>query len=70
MTTEDGYKLRIHRIPGSPKSLPAPGKPVVFLQHGVFSSSDIFVLHGPNRDLGKLVNFGYSRSVLPTVGIF
>ncbi|XP_014224527.1 lipase 3-like [Trichogramma pretiosum] len=60
VTTADGYKLRIHRIPGSPRNRQAFGKPVVFLQHGVLGSSDMWVLMGPNRDLAYiLADAGY-----------
>lgn len=52
VTTIDGYKLRLHRIPGSPSMPKAKGKPVVYFQHGIFSSSDTWILRGPNKDLG------------------
>ncbi|XP_014208893.1 lipase 3-like [Copidosoma floridanum] len=58
--TADGYKLRIHRIPGSPSKPKAPGKPVVFFQHGVFASSDTWILMGPDHDLAyMLADIGY-----------
>lgn len=50
--TPDGYLLRLHRIPGSPANPKAPGKPVVYIQHGILASSDMFVLGGPDHDLG------------------
>ncbi|CAB0032502.1 unnamed protein product [Trichogramma brassicae] len=60
VTTADGYKLRIHRIPGSPRNRQALGKPIVFLQHGVLGSSDMWALMGPNRDLAYiLADAGY-----------
>lgn len=51
--TEDGYKLRIHRIPGSVSNPKAIGKPAIFLQHGLLASSDAWILTGPDNDLGK-----------------
>ncbi|KAK0098948.1 hypothetical protein PV326_012887 [Microctonus aethiopoides] len=54
LRTEDGYKLIIHRIPGSPKSPKIIGKPVVLLLHGLFGSSDSWAIMGPNKDLAFL----------------
>lgn len=54
VTTEDGYDIVFFRIPGGPKSLPTTGKPMVFLQHGLFLSSDSWVLMGPSNDLGTV----------------
>ncbi|KAJ8687585.1 hypothetical protein QAD02_023379 [Eretmocerus hayati] len=51
VTTADGYKLKIHRIPGSPTHPKAPGKPIVYFQHGLLASSDCWVLFGPEKDL-------------------
>ena len=51
VATEDGYILKIHRIPGSPNNAKFSGKPVVFMQHGLFGSSDSWVLQGPEKDL-------------------
>ncbi|XP_008213182.2 lipase 3-like [Nasonia vitripennis] len=60
VTTSDSYRLRLHRIPGSPKSPPGPGKPVVLIHHGILCTSDDFVLAGPDRDLGYiLADAGY-----------
>ncbi|XP_043268023.1 lipase 3-like isoform X2 [Venturia canescens] len=60
VTTEDGYNIKFFRIPGSPKSMVKRGKPVVFMQHGMFASSDSWVLLGPNRDLAFLLaDIGY-----------
>ncbi|KAJ8687586.1 hypothetical protein QAD02_023380 [Eretmocerus hayati] len=49
--TVDGYKLKIHRMPGSPTQPKAPGKPIIYFQHGLLASSDSWVLYGPDRDL-------------------
>lgn len=46
MKTSDGYLLTLHRIPN-------PGKPVIYLQHGVLSSSADWVVIGPQKALGK-----------------
>lgn len=51
--TSDGYLLTMHRIPN-------PGKPVVYLQHGVLSSSADWVVLGPQKALAFLLyNAGY-----------
>lgn len=43
--TSDGYLLTMHRIPN-------PGKPAIFLQHGILSSSADWVVLGPEKALG------------------
>lgn len=56
--TADGYILKMHRIPYSPKlnnSLDEH-KPIVFLQHGLLTSSADFVLLGPERALAYLLS--------------
>lgn len=59
-TTTDGYNLELHRIPGSPVSPPAAGKPVAFVMHGMLSSSADFVLMGPNTAVAyMLADRGY-----------
>ncbi|XP_055844313.1 lipase 3-like [Episyrphus balteatus] len=46
--TSDGYKLGLHRIPYSPKlNNSMEHRPVVFLMHGVLSSSADWVVVGP-----------------------
>ncbi|PNF27545.1 Lipase 3 [Cryptotermes secundus] len=55
VTTEDSYILTVHRIPYSPKSPAAPNKPVVFLQHGILSSSADWIILGPENSLGYLL---------------
>lgn len=45
--TEDGYVLKMFRIPN-------PGKRVVFMQHGLLSSSVDWVLLGPNKALAYM----------------
>lgn len=50
--TPDGYLVRVHRIPGSQANPKASGKPVVYIQHGILASSDMFVIGGPDHDLG------------------
>ncbi|XP_059621083.1 lipase 3-like [Phlebotomus argentipes] len=55
--TEDGYLLTMHRIPYG-RALgagPAPNKPVVFLQHGLLSSSADWVIIGPDSALAYLL---------------
>lgn len=48
VTTEDGYILTIHRIPGGPNSIP------VYLQHGLFESSKVWVITDETKSLGKI----------------
>lgn len=49
VVTEDGYILETFRVcKGS-----CSGKPVVFLQHGVFNTGQHFLLLDPPRSLGK-----------------
>ncbi|XP_065074235.1 lipase 1-like [Ochlerotatus camptorhynchus] len=48
-TTEDGYELELHRIPGK------AGSPVVFLMHGLLCSSADWVIIGPNNGLAYLL---------------
>ncbi|XP_037952579.1 lipase 3-like [Teleopsis dalmanni] len=54
--TGDGYILTLFRIPYSPK-LNNKNKPrgVVFLQHGLLSSSDCWILNGPENALAFLL---------------
>ncbi|XP_075144720.1 lipase 3-like [Haematobia irritans] len=50
--TEDGYILNLFRIPYSPKlQNENVKKPVIFIQHGLFSCSDCFLLNGPDNAL-------------------
>lgn len=64
VVTRDGYKLTVHRIPSTPSSPPSPGKPVVFLQHGIFGSSDHWVMLGPEKDLGMRSIYSNVRYVI------
>jgi len=55
VTTDDGYILQMHRIPHGKNEVETSNgteKPVLFLQHGLLSSSSDWVLAGPNRSLG------------------
>ena len=55
VVTEDGYILTLHRIPASNQS-----SGVVFLQHGLMSSSADWVLSGPHHALAyQLAQAGY-----------
>ncbi len=45
VTTPDGYILTIFRIPN-------PGRPAVFLQHGLMDASHTFVMNFRNQSLG------------------
>uniref|UniRef100_A0A1B0DJ51 Lipase n=1 Tax=Phlebotomus papatasi TaxID=29031 RepID=A0A1B0DJ51_PHLPP len=59
VTTSDGYVLTMHRIPHG-KVPDDTKRPVVFLQHALFSSSADWVVVGPARALGYLLaDHGY-----------
>lgn len=51
----DGYILTLFRIPGTPANPSPAGKPVVFVQHGLLSSSADWVVTGPGHGLGYLL---------------
>lgn len=54
--TEDGNKLSVFRIPYSHKlNNKNQKRPIVFLQHGLLSSSDVWVVSGPNDALAFLL---------------
>lgn len=55
VNTEDGYVLKVVRIPGSPQSPPAPGKTVVFLQHGLLCSSADWLVLGKGKAIAYLL---------------
>ncbi|KYN15823.1 PREDICTED: gastric triacylglycerol lipase-like isoform X1 [Trachymyrmex cornetzi] len=55
VTTEDGYHLVIHRITGSPLFKGQQTGKVVFLQTGLFGTSDCWVLIGAGKDLAFLL---------------
>ena len=51
-TTEDGYKLKIYRIPGDKNSDKDGNQlPPVLLQHGIFDSSDGWVCNGEDHSI-------------------
>ncbi|CRK92414.1 CLUMA_CG005975, isoform A [Clunio marinus] len=55
VTTPDEYILKVIRISGSPNSPPSYGKTVVFLQHGLLSSSADWLVLGRNKALAYLL---------------
>jgi len=62
LTTEDGYILTIHRIPGGRNTLNTSVservsgiRPVVILQHSILASSDDWLLNGPQKSLGRSI---------------
>ncbi|TGZ33989.1 hypothetical protein DBV15_12145 [Temnothorax longispinosus] len=72
VTTEDGYNLKVHRIPGSPLLDGKKKKEIVFMQHALLASSDSWVLRGPSKDLGtKRVALsdgnGHNSTILPDI---
>lgn len=50
VTTEDGYILGITHIKSSGTKIP------VLMLAGVFAASDMWVLQGPKKDLGKRIS--------------
>ncbi|XP_018343145.1 PREDICTED: LOW QUALITY PROTEIN: lipase 3-like, partial [Trachymyrmex septentrionalis] len=53
--TEDGYILVLHRILGNPLFKGQGSRKVVFLQHGILSTSDSWILIGAGKDLAFLL---------------
>ncbi|XP_031787277.1 gastric triacylglycerol lipase-like [Nasonia vitripennis] len=53
--TEDGYILKLHRISGSPLSPKRAGKPVIYLQHCLAGSTDVYVALGRKHSLAFLL---------------
>lgn len=51
VVTNDGYILKMFRIPGSNENPPAKGKPIVFLMHGLLNSSKDWLVLGRNKSL-------------------
>jgi gastric triacylglycerol lipase len=59
ITTADGYKLKFFRIQAKGTSIIA-GKPVVFLQHGILSNSDIWIINNERHAPAlRFANEGY-----------
>ncbi|XP_048511304.1 uncharacterized protein LOC105694084 [Athalia rosae] len=59
VTTRDGYILGVHRM-YSPHGRPIADRPVVFLMHGLLSSSADWVIMGPGKGLAYiLADAGY-----------
>ena len=52
--TEDGYILGMHRIPRGKQSYSSEkeSRPVVYIQHGLTSSSADWLVPGPDKALG------------------
>uniref|UniRef100_A0A1I8N8D1 Lipase n=1 Tax=Musca domestica TaxID=7370 RepID=A0A1I8N8D1_MUSDO len=61
VVTEDGYIITLFRIPYSHKLQNQNAyRPIVLIQHGLFSSSDGWMLNGPNDGIGfNLADAGY-----------
>ncbi|GJQ87658.1 hypothetical protein Trydic_g17477 [Trypoxylus dichotomus] len=58
--TSDGYLLDLHRMPYGKNNSRVVGKPVVFLMHGILSSSADWVNMGPEKSIAyQLVEAGY-----------
>lgn len=56
MYTEDKYILEMHRVPHGKYISDFNRRPVVFLQHGLLSSSAEWILMTPEKGLGKIKN--------------
>lgn len=50
VTTDDGYLLSLHRIPGKPGAKP------IFLQHGLLGSSADWIIPGKGNSLGIYID--------------
>ncbi|CAH0547937.1 unnamed protein product [Brassicogethes aeneus] len=58
--TEDGYILKIFRIPHGKKFKKASKKPPIILMHGVLAGAESYVMLGPTRSLAfKAAEAGY-----------
>ncbi|VDO39419.1 unnamed protein product [Brugia timori] len=59
VTTDDGYILELHRIPGGKAAVNSrnESKSVVFLQHGFIGSSAVWVTNLPNQSAGCNIYF-------------
>ena len=67
VVTEDGYILRMHRIPHGRKRSPRSDggdRPAVFIQHGLTSSSADWLSAGPKKALGRWSIFPSVLNVL------
>lgn len=54
--TSDHYKLKVYHVWSETMK---PGAPVVFLQHGLFDSSDTWVMNKGKSPAMRLANAGY-----------
>lgn len=53
--TDDGYILKIFRIPQSPNATNNAGKkPIILLQCPILGTSDHWLMLGPNRSIGLI----------------
>ncbi|GBP41038.1 Lipase 3 [Eumeta japonica] len=57
VTTRDNYILEMHRIPHGRDNNDDPNalRPVVFIMHGLISSSADFIIMGPERSIGYIL---------------
>ena len=58
MTTSDGYKLTVMHITKKGAKL-AKGAPVVFMQHGLISSAETYIMNKENSPAFILGNAGF-----------
>ncbi|XP_028156314.1 lipase 3-like [Ostrinia furnacalis] len=60
VVTEDGYILEMHRIPKGKDDSSTSTRPVVFLMHGLLSSSQAFIAIGPKSGVAyNLADAGF-----------
>lgn len=60
VTTQDGYILQLHRIPHGYVNDSKRRKPVVLFIPGMFCTSGVLIINGPNRSLPLLLaDLGY-----------
>ena len=62
VVTKDGYILELHRIPAKSRN-----SRVVYIQHGVFQSSNEWVLSSSDRSLGFILLISYFATSLNAV---
>lgn len=55
VTTKDGYILELHRL----YKEKIADQPVIFMQHGLFASSESYILNGEQSVAYKFANEGY-----------
>ncbi|XP_043528456.1 lipase 3-like, partial [Frieseomelitta varia] len=65
VTTQDGYVLRMDRVPGSRKSPPNDNKTAVLLVHGLLDASPTWLVEGAEKSLGTYYQINHFLSLFP-----